>query len=280
MAKGFEYRIDGGSAVDMGNVLTFPVTGLSSGTEYDFEVRKRDNAGNVSAWSSIVSATTDAGFTPASETGLWMWLKSSSLIASDNDPITTWEDSGSGDHDATNVGGGVRPTYKTNIVNGLPVLRFDGTEEEMTLEDMSALTEGEMFIVMANGDDPPTVGGGGVIKMGSDASGSLVPFSDGTIYCSFGTTARKTTVNHTESLATFGIYSAYSASGDWANYWNGLQLFSTGTNTVGFPAVPKIGVSATYFRGDIAEVVIYDHKLSAGVRTDVIDYLKDRYGIV
>lgn len=57
---GYEYRIDAGSAVDNGNVLTESVTGLTPETEYDFQVRAYDAAGNRSSYSAAVSATTDA----------------------------------------------------------------------------------------------------------------------------------------------------------------------------------------------------------------------------
>jgi hypothetical protein len=60
MPKGFDVRIDGGSAVDAGDDLTHLFSGLTASTEYDIEVRKRDAAGSVSAWSSIVSQTTQA----------------------------------------------------------------------------------------------------------------------------------------------------------------------------------------------------------------------------
>ena len=60
---GYQYRIDGGSAVDVGAVLTATATGLTTGTEYDIEVRAyvTDDAGNVeySAWSPVVAETTD-----------------------------------------------------------------------------------------------------------------------------------------------------------------------------------------------------------------------------
>lgn len=58
MPKGYEYRINGGTPVDAGDVLSIPVTGLSPNTSYDFEVRKRDNDGNYSAWSPIYTIST------------------------------------------------------------------------------------------------------------------------------------------------------------------------------------------------------------------------------
>lgn len=57
MPSGYEYSIDGGSAVDVGNVLTTPVTGLTPFQQYGFRVRAYDASGNRSAWSATVNAT-------------------------------------------------------------------------------------------------------------------------------------------------------------------------------------------------------------------------------
>jgi chitodextrinase len=55
---GYEYRINGGSAVDAGAGLSESVTGLTAATSYTFEVRAYDAAGNRSGWSASDSATT------------------------------------------------------------------------------------------------------------------------------------------------------------------------------------------------------------------------------
>jgi PKD repeat protein len=55
---GYEYRLNGGSPVDVGDVLTKIISALSPNTLYSFEIRAYDAAGNRSGWSSIVSATT------------------------------------------------------------------------------------------------------------------------------------------------------------------------------------------------------------------------------
>jgi hypothetical protein len=56
-----------------------------------------------------------------------VWLDAQALALSDNDPVATWAD-GSGNAldftEATN-----RPTYKTNVLNGHPCVRFDGTND-------------------------------------------------------------------------------------------------------------------------------------------------------
>lgn len=59
--SGYEYRVDGGTAVDAGAGLSESVTGLTAETEYDFEVRAYDAAGNRSGWSTVATETTDPG---------------------------------------------------------------------------------------------------------------------------------------------------------------------------------------------------------------------------
>lgn len=65
--SGYEYRLDGGSAVDVGDVLTKALTGLTPTTEYDAEVRAYDSSGAstvYSAWSNVKTFTTDSPVAP------------------------------------------------------------------------------------------------------------------------------------------------------------------------------------------------------------------------
>lgn len=54
---GYEYRINGGAAIDAGAGTTEQVVGLTAGSTYTFAVRAYDAAGNRSVWSSSVDAT-------------------------------------------------------------------------------------------------------------------------------------------------------------------------------------------------------------------------------
>lgn len=49
----------------------------------------------------------------------------------DGDPISTWFDKSGNGKDATGITT-ARPTYKTNILNGFPVVRFNGTSNVLT----------------------------------------------------------------------------------------------------------------------------------------------------
>lgn len=76
--------------------------------------------------------------TPAELPGLILWLKADALGLANNDPVSSWTDSSGSLHHATSTGG-ARPTFKTAIINSLPVLRFDGSDDYMIV---SGLTKG------------------------------------------------------------------------------------------------------------------------------------------
>lgn len=69
---GYEYRVNGGSVVDAGDVLTVAagISGLTPGAEYTFEVRAYDAAGNRSTYSSATQTLPLWGFAFSTSTGL------------------------------------------------------------------------------------------------------------------------------------------------------------------------------------------------------------------
>lgn len=66
-------------------------------------------------------------FTPTDYTGLVFWLDAAALALANGDPVASWTDaSGNGRH-AVQATGAAQPTYRTNQINGLPAVDFDGT---------------------------------------------------------------------------------------------------------------------------------------------------------
>jgi hypothetical protein len=55
---GYEYRVDGGAAVDVGLVLAVTVSGLTPSTTYGIELRSYNDEGEYSRWSRVRTATT------------------------------------------------------------------------------------------------------------------------------------------------------------------------------------------------------------------------------
>lgn len=101
---------------------------------------------------------------------------------------------------------------------------------------------GEMLLLFKVAADPPAVGDGRLYSFGSDGQICHIPYTDGQLYENFGSTARKTTTNPTQSFATkYVIYNVRSAAGAWSNHVDGVLNFSTATNTVGWNNQPFFG---------------------------------------
>lgn len=279
---GYEYRQDGGSPVDIGLVdpLTFTVDSLTPDTLYSYEVRAYYDDASRSAWSNIATARTLGEFNGF---GPLQWLKADHLSGlSDGNPITLWDDSSANNHDAISTDS---PIYKTGILNGLPVARFNGTSNFLTLLAMPAWAAAEVMIVIKLVADPPAT----IPKTGlwtfAQGLANHYPYIDSHIYENFASTTRKDIGNPAANLAAWRIYGVYSAPNDWAAYFDGALFYHTSTNSVAvFSGNAALGKSVTagitpYLNGDVAEYILWDRKLSDAERAAVVAYFQAKYGL-
>lgn len=231
-----------------------------------------------------------APFAPTDIAGLALWLKADagtfqssggSAATSDADPVGEWQDQSGNARHLTQATGSVKPTLRLAVQNGLPVIRFDGTDDFLEIPDfLTGFTAAEIFVVVkADADPAADAGTSGLWLLGT--GNTHYPWTNGTIFDSFGSGAQQATDNPATTLAQFNVYNVSSASGAWTNRLNGAEIFTTGTNTVSFPSGPRLGISAAsahWFDGDVGELVLYDSVLSAGNRSSVLAYLQARWG--
>jgi hypothetical protein len=212
------------------------------------------------------------------------WYKADSLALSDGASIASWTDSSGNGRHATNANPGGQPIFKTSILNGLPVVRFNGTAHNLLLFNMSTFTSGEIFAVLKNSNPS---GGTGVWRMTGANLTQHWPFVDGTIYDpTFSTTRQSFTMPGSSSA--WRMYNVSSATNAWTARLEGTTVATLGTNVVSFPNPGRLGVqlgteqptgSDQFFNGDIAEVLIYSAVNNATDRGIINAYLCDKYQI-
>lgn len=230
-----------------------------------------------------------AAFVPTDISGIKLWLKADALSLADNDPISTFTDQSGSGNDFT-AAGGARPTFKTAVLDGRAIARFDGSDDQMSpaANPLSGASAGTLFVVVKLDADPPsqdTLSGHPAGGWGTDATDAHFPYTDGVIYDDWGTTVRKTVGNPTPALTSWRIYAAQTASGLWRAYLaGGAPLFTTATNTVGWNAtaanvfIGRGGTSGAYrLDGDLAEVIAYNSQLSLADLDRVGAYLVAKY---
>lgn len=97
--------------------------------------RRRGGLGHAIVGGRRVSTAT--AFAPSDISGMRVWGKADTLALNDNDLVATMADSGSFGYTFT-AAGAARPTFKTNIANGLPGLLFDGAGNKLRNADVPA----------------------------------------------------------------------------------------------------------------------------------------------
>lgn len=240
-------------------------------------------------------------FSPSSLASLTAWYKADGTLwqdagrttpaSADGDLVGSWDDaSASGLH--ISQAGTARPTLKTNIVNGKPVLRFDGTNDQLgrsvAMTALFAAAEASIFIVMSQ--DSTQANNTPVAWNATTTTNRVLThatFAD-TVYWDF-----------IDATATSGRVSVAQPSG-WDNAFHltalmrsdssqvirvdRAQLVSqdpTATTLSAATAVWSIGNTGSgadmFFKGDIAEVIVCNASLATTDRDNVESYLRTKY---
>lgn len=200
----------------------------------------------------------------------------SGAASSDGDPISQWTDLSGEDNHCVQAIGSKRPTLKLAIQNGLPVVRFDGVDDDLAhLLDIPGAntvfavvkmigTTGEQIVISASS-------GGNLAAYIRGRSGSE----------NWGTYRQADVFANTPISGSFKQVTIVSRSG------TDLDLVTDGNVetkvAAGYHVDAAIrrrigsGQATNWFGGDIAEILLYDSALSAVNRQAVEAYLRTKW---
>lgn len=214
---------------------------------------------------------------PNQISGLQLWFKADAITGLvDGDPVTTWDDLGTLTRNLTQSNATNKPTYKTGIVNSLPVVRFDGSNDRMNTASFTAITQAFTVFVVAK-----------------STALTGAQYFDATNRPLFGTNA---TPRHTFYAGSSILTSTSAADTNWHVYtciFNGASSVARrdGTSIItGNPGVQSLTdlyvggdpLSATSapLNGDIAEICVYTSALSQSDHNALGAYLAAKYGLM
>lgn len=225
---------------------------------------------------------------PDDVAGLILWLKADALGLSDNDPVGTWTDSSSEGNDAIQGTTGNKPLFKTNILNGLPVVRFDGSNDFMVVAGFTkgAFTAFYVYKSTAAGifaehsvnaglnpGDYHYIPGGA--HFAANGAGGFSGYDLSAPSLAIGTFRYITRVMD-------GTHAGHLA---WVNGVAGTRDSFVGTGDPGTGNVVAdyyIGGRAggsLFNQGDYAEIIIYDNAIPDPDRVGVEAFLADKYAL-
>lgn len=222
-----------------------------------------------------------------------IWLDASSIVGVDNDPVASWADVSGNANDFSQSSASRQPKYFSSIINGKPVVRFDGTDT-ISVGAIAELNQQEFTWFLAAKSNDPSVGTAqGLLRIGYQSKTDFM----GTQYRRLSVT--KTGVNSWGTGAGISNknYEPYSNaqhqlpfvlganisynSGSINSHFNGdaVGTGSSSGNTVANHMSVTLGYRNAFFNGDIAEVIIFNEMLNSAQYRIINNYLAAKYNI-
>ena len=233
-------------------------------------------------------------FTPASITGLQLWLDASdagtlfdatsggSLVAADG-AVARWQDKSGNNRHATQETSASRPLRKTAVQGGKDALRFDGSDDTLSLPSITIPASHTVFSVF--GRATASIHS---ITLGSEVEAGVTRYSawwfnDNVVYIKtnddFSTHGSAST-----STGAFLLVNIRTATTSVVTRRNGAQLASvtsgsavTNASSGTWTHVGSVGT--TVHSGNLCEIIVYNTALSDTDRAAVESYLMSKWGI-
>ncbi len=234
---------------------------------------------------------------PTAISNMKLWLKADSISASEGDVIDTWSDSSGTGNDAVMVTAGQQPSYRRGVINGMPALRFDGTDRmnPTTTGFPSGNSNVTVFTVYTSTDaNDQRVFSYGNSTAGTRTNLSITAFDNNTIRSSIGGSGTNVdadlltdrTSNSYRSHPVIQTF-RYTASSLLMETYAPVQGTSA-TDTLAGSAnlsttTGKVGSSpgnTNFHQGFIAEIILYADTLTETQRIGVEAYLMQKYGLL
>lgn len=220
-----------------------------------------------------------SGWRPHDLATLRAWFAADSPTAT---PITTWNDLSGNGHNTTGVS--VSEPTRGATLNGLNTIEFTAASSQfyhLPFAMLASLTEGSVYFVVKNkttGASPPPVA-----QFGSNTAGDQYPSADANIYTTFLSTSLHSFAKPS-GLDAWHIGEFFSKASDFRYAKDGVDVFTTGTNTVGLPAEADAGPyiatnGGGFLDGFIAEIVFCSNFLTTADRERVEGYLAHKWGL-
>lgn len=189
-----------------------------------------------------------------------------------------------------------RPIYTERALGNLPALYFDGAADTLTRTNVygNDLTPGsEITVFIVQKAITPLQSSHSVTWIGASSSkvNLHIPWSDSNIYWDFGICcgagSRVSTAMPTNFVNNWNIISTIrrtDGTGDITVNNTSIVTTSSFNNVIsgsdsGTFAVGSNGSGATFFKGYMAEIIIYSRALSTDERSQVMSYLSRKWGI-
>lgn len=216
-------------------------------------------------------------------TGLLVWLKADAGVTADgSNNVSAWADQ-TGNYTVAQGTSGNQPTLVSSDINGKPALRFSGSQSLSQSTLLGAGVNQDMTIIAventtnpASSEDSIYLGSGGASRgIGYYNSDQYADFSSPATETGAAAPATGAFVTEAVTLDSTLQHAVFSRNGIVTG---ASKMYSLASVTAGL-FVGNRADGTTPWQGDIAELLVFDHQLTASEMDQVGGYLGDKYGI-
>jgi hypothetical protein len=226
--------------------------------------------------------TSGGSFVPTDIASLDWWLTAESLALSDNAAVVDWLDSSSaGRHYGQNTVDS-QPIYKTGIVNGHPVVRFNSNRLIGPDPTARTYTTANTLIIVCS----PSSGQGYIlVGSGSQGTPAIISAFSSKAFEYFNTNSERATFATTASGFHILAITRTDDAGNYVGYFDGTQVFSSAADASldwsgkSINQVGRFNSGSDNYTGDVAQVLHFSAILTSAELNNVHSYLGSLYGI-
>ena len=215
----------------------------------------------------------------------WLDAAASLTITQSGGTVSQWDDKSGNDHNAVQGDTGLQPAYIEDAANGLPILRFDGSDDVMSLGSViiSGTAARTLFVVGqadVTADDAlisltTTVTGGKRWDITSEVS---IRVTGGNRFWTVGMTGAYHVLT-IQNLASANVNVTLGRRDGTVMTELSVNSRNINTGTGGTTRLGERAAQDGYYDGDIGEVIFYDRALSGSEIDSVESYLGVKWGI-
>ncbi len=271
-----------GGFTQIGQVIDgsgFTDSGVTGGLTYTYQVVLTGIAGSSGA-SNAVTITTPTTAPPVNIAGLQLWLRADAGVPASGS-LASWTDLSGNGNNAAQASAGAQPQVVAGQINGLPVVRFNGSQY-LDLPNIMQNAQGGEIIAVAKLASQPADLFNTLWTFGTSGYGSS--FIGQFHYDDFGTNDTAS-IGDPSAVTQYFIYNTSMGGGVSTYRYNGIQTWTRSGLVTSFSAFPVIGSYnqnpvlgvGSLFSGDFAEILVYNRVLTDAERQAIVNYLGTRY---
>lgn len=253
------------------NIETYTATGLTHATLYYFYVEAYKD---VQISDPTLTVSLETIYLPTDIANIFAWYDANQLTGlSNNDDVASFTDFGGSNRHLTQATADLRPHYITNVLNGKPAVRTDGSNDWMRCLSLSMNQPQTIYLCASR------VGGAGTYYTDfSDSAGRILNnsarariYSGANLDSMDITLTNGTTYIYSVVLngasSFVGINGGYGATGNaGSNNGNRIHIGSDST-------------ASAFSNVDYFDIIIYNGAHDANTRRKIEMYLANKYGL-